>query len=299
MARQTALVLPTPWPRPQDVDLQSGGEIRWHGSGPVTSVEDPRDLAALLDDFVRIARPDARPDGLTYERTKLVSFYEQFGPWGACTCGRVHGELSRDMPHLGPIPEPPRRAIAAPPANHQSFTAGLWSAARANAIRALVVRGRLPETLERAMDRPLFDRAILPLVSLPGMSDGSVVSEVRRLVGSAQLSDQFARDVLDRWLLSCHVVASASGWLPTSGLISLRVGGLAGAIAVAVLAERSARLRTAICGRCATTWTVWREWNDSLAIGAGLCKACQASVRGARWRGRATTSPQGQEDDDA
>jgi hypothetical protein len=173
-----------------------------------------------------------------------------------------------------------------------------------NALRALTVRARLPDGDDQTDDRERAVQQIAKATLALALDDddrrdaADVAREARRLATSAARADRFATDVLDRWLRSSHVTPSATGWAPSSGPIVLRVGGLSGALAVAMLAERSATLRTAICGRCRTTWAVWREWTPDLALAAGLCATCQSKDRGVQWRARPKASPQGQEDHD-
>jgi hypothetical protein len=270
--RESAPLLPSSWPRPAAVDLIAGDgvEVSWDGSGGSTEVHDPRALADLLDRFVLAGRPDGRPDGEARRAAKFMALADTFGPWGACVCGKVHAELSRGMDPYGPIPTPPGRRRVLPRPNHQPIGATVRTSHRINVLRALIATSRLADVTE-----PRVIEAALERWS---------ATEPARLVPEAAAAGRVAREILDRWLLSCHVVPS-SGWLREgSAPIILNVGGLAGALAVAVLAEASSRPRTGVCERCGTTWTVWREWDASLAGGLGRCRTCQSQERGTRYR---------------
>jgi hypothetical protein len=96
------------------------------------------------------------------------------------------------------------------------------------------------------------------------------------------------------WQREAHVALAASTAADRGAPTRLAVGGTSGAVFVSLYVERRLPgLRTAICGRCWTTWRVGKGWRPTHLIGERrpLCEACKNTDRQQRHRTRPGGDP--------
>lgn len=207
--------------------------------------------ALLLDAFSRLARPIP-----SSRRLRLaVEFAETFGPWAFCAFGDVHADF--DPRGLGGVPQtreqeiaradyatrtrrpmrPPRGTVDQDRRPVQWIPGMLVSADRVNALRGIVA-----SVMQGRRADPRLWRILWPTGSRRPFGLGSIEDEV-----------EGARFLVSRWLQAEHVEYGLRFGLPEG---RARVGGVAGALAVALADELDPRNRVSRCvhrlrdGRC-------------------------------------------------
>lgn len=258
--------------------------LRWNAATQPVRITKP---AVLLDAFCRLARPTDAALRLGLVR----DFADAFGPWSYCESGDTHADF--DAPGLGGVPQTreqakvrearaaERRPMGPPrgkPGRPLQWIPGLLvSAARVNALRGVVA-----SVMQGHRADPRLWRVVWP-------------AAYRRPFGLGSLEDEAggAYFLVGRWLAAEHVELRP----PLGGREgTARVGGVAGALAVALanefdprnrVARCTHRLRGGHCGdiptrlpgaeRCGVTWQPGRRTN-----GGGLpprCPACDSLHR--------------------
>lgn len=270
MTRPATILVPSPWSRPNVVELVPPDTLTWSRERadppPAEEIRDGEDLAGLLDAFVALGRPDERRGGYARRIRKVRDFSKSWGPWADCSCRGIHGPLGALSQPPSRPPWSPRRRTASQPA-----VMTLWAAEAVNALRTLLA-------VRRAGEEPPAD-AWPHLVTADTLTwqldEGAVRRELRRLYRHND-----PHGILDTWVAAVHAVPSA---VPDDfRALVLNVGGVAGAVIVALLAEvyeaSDLGARTATCTRCKVTWRVRRSWDDSMLLG-DLCSACKSADR--------------------
>lgn len=252
-------ILPTAWAGgPVQLEQRAGASVFvWNDDegyrvaiGP-GSLKPGRALSSMLDEFCALSWP-GRGSG-----RRLVDFVDRYGPWGRCECGTVHGPLDRNMRPVD-LPRPPGEFTEDP--------VDIWlSAHRLNALRAITAfcRASVAPDPELELVEALYAgrSGRQPLVETPE--------------AAAALVDEWAA----AWLRATHVTPALSPWSAEAAPVLMRVRGVAGALAVAFLAERRRKPETAICHKCGVTRTVLRGFDLADDPAADLCRSCRGKGR--------------------
>jgi hypothetical protein len=269
--------LPSEWRRPARVRV-SDDEVVWSRRlGDAVALSHRRDLVDLLDSFVLLGRPPGlrSPVGA---RDRVRDFVDRYGPWGACSLhpGDLHGPLAEGAGSL--LPMPPRRAGSKViwPDKREPIDELLQSARLVNALRAVsaLVKVRAVDVQADGHKATRLMSSLLSDLRVPRAALRSTVEP-----GRAQaVVDQW----LHRWFEGAHVMVT-----PRADVLS--VGGVAGALAVALLVERrgerDGQIHLGLCSACKTTWDQRREWRSAYLLGdEQLCPTCRDTAYAKRWR---------------
>jgi hypothetical protein len=140
------------------------------------------------------------------------------------------------------------------------------SARKLNALRAIaaLAKVRTDDDVSNAAAARLA-REPIDLLLGPG--------EARAYVAPAT-SLALVDDWLEAWWSAAHIGPPTPPATAGSPAL-LTVGGVSGALAVALWIERSQPLRTALCQDCGTTWRPGKNWTEALLIGENRrCPLC-------------------------
>jgi hypothetical protein len=264
-------LLPSPWAIPTSVRVD-GDRITWSKKRGrlVPTFGSATELMALADAFVLIGR-HTPPRARTRGHDRAEAFVATWGPWGACDYpDHVHGPLAgRGAPARSFPPPPGHRA-------GDSISAMISSARTLNALRAVTALAKVAtdgEAVDATAARlavPMLDSVLGPLQVEP------------------YIERTAAFEVVDGWIKAWWAAAHVGPPSPPSSPGSyalISVGGVCGALAVALWLERALPVRTALCQDCGITWRPGRDWTEGLLIGENRrCGLCRNAMRQRRYR---------------
>jgi hypothetical protein len=273
-ARAVRNVLPTPWRAPARVELV-GDSLRWGSATREVSVaEYGAELAKLLDSFVLLGRPDGRRGGEARSFAKASAFSKQWGPWPACGPAWHHVAFSPSMRPPLDLPKGPGYVEG----RAEPIRSVIDSARAVNALRTIVGRARAGAIAAEPVWTALYAQDRLAT----GVRRRQAIRDHAR--GPVHDVIEFADDLIARWWRATHVVPAVGMTSDPTEPLRFAVGGVAGALAVAMYAERESRQRTATCNACGTTWCVWKDWDQEMALGSDRCQTCKAADNADRRR---------------